>query len=119
MNTQSSILVVDDDFSGRAMLSLSLRQAGYTVHSAGGGADALRLLKNWRYDWLITDAKMEPIDGFELSQAAKRAQPDLHVIMISAVHAAGDVRGYPIDRFFEKPLPMERLLELISPEGSI
>lgn len=114
MNAHPAILVVDDDSSGRAMLSLSLRQAGFPVQTAASSEEALGLLKERHYDWLITDARMRPMDGFELSQEAKRIQPDLHVVMISAVHTERDARGYPIEKFFAKPVPVELLVNWLS-----
>ena len=113
MTAHPSILVVDDDYSGRAMLSLSLKQAGFPVQAAADGEEALRFLSERRYDWLITDAKMRPMDGFALSQAAKRIQPDLRVVMISAVYTERDAGGYPIEKFFAKPVPVDQLVDWI------
>lgn len=113
-----SILVVDDDVSGRNMLGLSMRQAGFKVQTAPGGQEALRMLKERRYDWLITDARMSPMDGFKLSQEAKRIQPDLHVIMMSAMHTEHDAAGYPVDKFFPKPVQVEKLVGWIAMAGA-
>lgn len=114
MTAHPAILLVDDDFSGRAMLSLSLRQAGFPVQSAASGEQALGLLKERHYDWLITDARMRPMDGFELTKEAKRIQPDLHVIMMSAVYTERDASACPIEKFFAKPVPVEQLLNWLS-----
>lgn len=104
------MLVVDDDVAGRMMLALSLRQAGFKVRTAGCGEEALKCLQAQRHDWLLTDGRMEPMDGFELSVRAKRLQPDLKIAMISAMYSARDGRGFPIDRFLAKPLQLESLM---------
>lgn len=114
MNAQPAVLVVDDDFSGRAMLSLSLRQAGFSVHAAAGGEEALRLLKEKRCDWLVTDARMLPMDGFALAREAKRVQPGLRVVMISAVYTEADAENHPIEKFFAKPVPVDALIGWLS-----
>ncbi|MBI3553379.1 MAG: response regulator [Elusimicrobia bacterium] len=115
MSNFDSILVVDDDASGRAMLGLSLRQAGYTVSCAASGPEALSLLNEKPFDWLLTDARMTPMDGFELSRRARRIKPDLRIMMMSAVCSEKDTAGYPIEKFFQKPIPMENLLQWIRP----
>lgn len=110
----TSVLVVDDDPSGRAMLGLSLRQEGLNVQTAAGAEEALRLLKGQRFDWLITDASMFPVSGFALARDAKRLQPDLHVVMVSGVYTERDAASYPIEKFFSKPIPIETLVDWIS-----
>lgn len=118
MSYQGTLLVVDDDPSGSAMLALSLRRAGYIVQSAAGGGEALRLMEAVHFDWLITDAKMSPIDGFELSVRAKKMQPDVHVLMISAIYSKNDANGYPIDKFLPKPVQIEEILKQIQDADS-
>lgn len=105
------ILLVDDDPSGLAMLGLSLRQAGLDVASAAGAEEALRRLREESFDWLVTDARMAPVDGFRLSLAAKRLRPDLRILMISAVYRGDDASGYPIEKLFPKPVPVESLVD--------
>lgn len=102
------ILVVDDDASGRAMLALSLRQAGFAVDSAAGGPEALALIEGGRpYDCLVTDARMDPMDGFELARRARGLRPGLRIALTSALFGPDDARGAPIDQYFPKPLCVE------------
>lgn len=114
MNPPLSILVVDDDDAGRAMLGLSLRQGGYRVKTVSGGGQALKLLHRERFDVLVTDARMSPIDGFELSSRAKNIQPGLRILMMSAVFTDRDAANFPIDGFYPKPVPMERLMSWLA-----
>ncbi|MBI3549040.1 MAG: response regulator [Elusimicrobia bacterium] len=105
-----SVLIVDDDLAGRAMLRISLKQAGFDVDSAGSAEEALRRLQERRYDWLLTDAKMEPMDGFELSRRAKTLYPGMRIIMTSALYNDRDILVAPIDRFVPKPIRFDSLL---------
>ena len=104
------ILVVEDDAANRFMLSLTLKQAGYRVETAATAAHALELLKRERFATMITDGRMEPIDGRELSKQAKRIQPDLRIGMVSAVYNDTDIDDAPIDAIFAKPVPTESLI---------
>ena len=111
MNNRPAVLVVDDDASLRTMLSLSLRRAGYPTLTAASGSEALELLASRPVGFLVTDGRMDAMDGFELSRRAKSLIPELHIAMISAVFVVGDAAGTPIERVFEKPLAVSCLVE--------
>jgi CheY-like chemotaxis protein len=110
MNNRPAVLIVDDDASLRAMLSLSLKRAGYPTLSAGSGAEALELLATRPIDCMVTDGRMDPMDGFELSRRAKSLKPELRIAMVSAVYHPADAGTSPIDCMFEKPLAVSSLV---------
>lgn len=103
------VLVVDDDAAGRTMLSMSLRKAGFEVASVGDGPAALLLMQERAFDWLVTDARMEPMDGCALAKAAKEARPGLRVVMVSALNRDPGCEGCPVELFYAKPVAVERL----------
>ena len=105
------MLVVDDDASMRAMLDLSLRRAGIATLTAASGPEALALLSTRPVAALVTDGRMDAMDGFELSRRAKRLRPDLRIAMVSAVVAESDAEGTPIEKVFEKPVSVTGLVE--------
>lgn len=111
MNNRPAILVVDDDASLRTMLSLSLRRAGYPTLTAASGREALELLSSRPVGFMVTDGRMDVMDGFELSRRAKNIKPGLHIAMVSAVFVASDAAGSPIERFFEKPVAVSGLVQ--------
>ena len=110
MYNRPAVLIVDDDASLRTMLSLSLKRAGYATLSAASGAEALALLATRPIDCMVTDGRMDPMDGFELARQAKTLKPDLRIAMVSAVFTAADAGSSPIDRMFEKPLAVSALV---------
>ena len=110
MNNRPAVLIVDDDASLRAILSLSLRRAGYPILTAATGLEALTLLATRPIGYMITDGRMDPMDGFELSRQAKTLRPGLRIAMVSAVFTASDADSAPIDRLFEKPLAVSALV---------
>ncbi|MBI3288073.1 MAG: response regulator [Elusimicrobia bacterium] len=110
MNNLPAVLIVDDDASMRTMLSLSLKRAGYPTLSASNGAEALEVLAMRPIDCLVTDGRMKPMDGFELSRRAKTIRPNLRIAMVSAVFTALDAAGAPIERVFEKPLAVSSVV---------
>jgi two-component system response regulator HydG len=78
------ILVVDDQRNMRATTALLLRSEGFTVDEAGSGDEALAWLADHPVDLLLTDLKMEPMDGLQLLKRALEVAPRLAVIVMTA-----------------------------------
>jgi two-component system response regulator HydG len=82
--SKGRLLVVDDQRNMRATTALLLRAEGFTVDEAGGGDEALSLLAQRSYDLLLTDLKMEPMDGITLLKKALESSSGLQVIVMTA-----------------------------------
>jgi len=78
------LLVADDEPHQREMLRSLLTRAGFEVEIAANGAEALASLERDRFDLLLTDQKMPEMDGLALLEAARRLQPDLPVVLMTA-----------------------------------
>src|SRR3954467_13737050 len=78
------ILVVDDQRNMRTTTALLLRAEGYSVIEAGSGEEALSLVSQQPVDLLLTDLKMEPMDGLALLQRALESSPQTQVIVMTA-----------------------------------
>jgi two-component system response regulator PilR (NtrC family) len=78
------ILVVDDELSMRELLSITLRQAGYDVSLADGGATAIEALRQESFSLVITDLRMRGSDGMDVLRAARDLAPDTVVIVVTA-----------------------------------
>jgi len=78
------ILVVDDERSMRELLAIVLRREGYEVLLADNGRTAIGLLEREPVDLLISDIKMPDMSGVEVLRAAKKIDPDILGIMITA-----------------------------------
>ena len=78
------VLVVDDDAAVREALHLLLDEQ-YVVMEAAHGLTALSLVRAERVDLILLDILMPEIDGLEILQELKTVEPDLPVIMMTAV----------------------------------
>ncbi|HEY0871869.1 MAG TPA: sigma-54 dependent transcriptional regulator [Vicinamibacterales bacterium] len=78
------ILVVDDEPGIRVMLSAALKREGYDVLLAADARSALDTLETGPIDVVVTDIRMPQMTGIELLDAAKRIDPALSVIMMTA-----------------------------------
>ncbi|MBI5748615.1 MAG: response regulator [Nitrospinae bacterium] len=80
-----NIMVVDDSFTTRKMLSFLLKGEGFNVVSAENGIDALEKLTFSDIDVIITDLNMPQMDGLELINSLKKNPDykDIPVIMLT------------------------------------
>ena len=78
-----SILIADDEESFRSMVGALLEQAGYTVHTAADGVQAINALQHRSFDALLLDVKMPKVDGLEVLKFAKDNFPSTEVIMVT------------------------------------
>ncbi|HUP41188.1 MAG TPA: sigma-54 dependent transcriptional regulator, partial [Vicinamibacterales bacterium] len=84
----AKLLVVDDERSMRELLSIVLRREGHAVTLAENGRAAIDHLERARFDLLISDIKMPDMTGVDVLRAAKRIDPDILGIMITAFASA-------------------------------
>lgn len=81
------ILIVDDDFFNRELLSRHLERQGHVVCVASDGIQALSLLRDASFDVLILDVMMPGMNGYQLLESLKSetALASLYVIVISSL----------------------------------
>jgi two-component system, NtrC family, response regulator HydG len=84
MPLRGRILVVDDQRNMRATTALLLRSVGYNVAEAANGEEALSRLSAGGVDLLLSDLRMEPMDGLTLLKRALELAPRLQVIIMTA-----------------------------------
>jgi two-component system chemotaxis sensor kinase CheA len=93
---RKAVLLVDDSAFFRNMLAPVLQAVGFTVTSAGSGAEALDLLDGHQFDVVITDIEMPEMNGFDFAQLLHKHPhgAELPVIGLSSiVSAEAVVRG--------------------------
>jgi diguanylate cyclase (GGDEF)-like protein len=81
----ASVLLVDDERFARTVYSDYLRGAGYEVEVVEDAEAALELLGRRTFDVLLTDIVMPDSDGLKLLSDAKQADPDMAVVVITAL----------------------------------
>jgi len=91
---QGNVLLVDDDPLVRETTAAVLRDFGYEVREASGGAEALDLLRrDDRIEVLLTDVVMPGMNGAELVRLALDARPELAVLFMSGYAAPEEITG--------------------------
>jgi two-component system response regulator AtoC len=77
-------LIIDDEKNMRHMLETMLGKAGYSAKSAGDGMEALELMKESRFHFILCDIKMPKMDGMAFLKSAREKYPENTYIMMSA-----------------------------------
>lgn len=113
---KSRILLVDDDHSLLKLLSIRLQAYGFQVECAESAEQALQVL-NEETDLLITDLRMEGMDGMALFDRAHKQYPQLPVVIITAhgsIPEAVTATQQGVYGFLTKPIDREQLLLTIN-----
>jgi ATP-dependent Lon protease len=112
----SRILVVDDEEIARSNMEYILRKDGYQVESAANGAEALERFKNQNFDLVLTDLKMEKMDGLQLLEAVKQISPNTELVMITGfatVSTAVDALRKGAAHYLSKPINLDDLRQTV------
>ncbi len=78
-----TLLIVDDEEKVREVLSRFFTTRGFSVTTAGSGAEALKRLDAWAPDYLLLDIHMPDVSGLDVLQQAKQRHPALRVVMVT------------------------------------
>ncbi|HTK42340.1 MAG TPA: response regulator [Gemmatimonadales bacterium] len=114
LDAKHLVLVVDDEPVVRRYAARVLLSAGYEVHEAGDGQQALDFLEGraGAVDVVVSDIVMPRLNGVELLETLSRAHPDLPVILMSGYGPAELAqRGIAAPcALLGKPFPPEKLV---------
>jgi diguanylate cyclase (GGDEF)-like protein len=112
----ASVLLVDDERFARTLYADYLRGSGHEVQLAEDADAALAALRDRRFDLLITDIILPGADGLELLGRAKQLDPDLEVLVITAldrVDPAVRAMKSGASDYLVKPVSAEALLAAV------
>ena len=112
----ADILLVEDKDSLRRVLRLTLENAGYTVAEAADARAALNEIANTRHDLVLTDLRMPNGSGLDVLRAARSADADVPVIVMTAFGSIDEAVQAMKDGahdFLQKPVDSNHLLLLV------
>ena len=106
------VLVVDDEEIARTNLEHILKKDGHRVKTAANGLEALERLKEQKFDLILTDLKMDKMDGIQLLEAAKEIDPHAAIMMITGyatVDSAVEALQKGAVHYLSKPIKIDEL----------
>jgi len=107
------VLVVDDELNQRNILKTILSAAGYETYVAASGEEALRILKSYNPEVVLTDLKMEGMDGIQLMEKIKAQENPPEVVLMTAfgtIPSVVEAMNKGAYGYLEKPLDKDRVL---------
>ncbi|WP_291328818.1 S16 family serine protease [Desulfovibrio sp. UCD-KL4C] len=113
---QAKILLADDEVIARENLSIIFEQDGFAVRAVANGLEAVAAMENDPADILVTDLKMDGMDGLQLLQEVRRRWPDTGVIMLTGyatVKSAVTAMMKGADQYLGKPVNLTKLRDYV------
>ena len=115
-----NVLVLDDDNTLCELIEQCLTQCGCNVMTAREGGKGLQILLSHRFDVIVTDLMMEPMDGITFLEEALRIWPWMGVVIISGF-AVGEARtraaAIGVQTILDKPLSFAELTRSVMDEA--
>jgi len=113
---KGKILLVDDDPGLLRLLSIRLRAEGYEIEAVESGEQALAIVSRFQPDLVVSDLRMDKMDGIELLKELQKRAPGLRVVIVTAhgtipdavVATQGGAFG-----FLTKPIDKDELMETV------
>ncbi len=112
---EAAILLVDDEKIALKNLSHVLGREGYSVTTASSGQAGLKALREQEFDLVLTDLRMEKVDGMDILRYCREHHPDSAVIMITGhatIDSAVDAMKEGAFHYISKPFRLEEVRHL-------
>ncbi|MFK57279.1 two-component system response regulator GlrR [Salmonella enterica] len=110
------LLLVDDDPGLLKLLGMRLASEGYSVVTAESGQEGLRILNREKVDLVISDLRMDEMDGIQLFTEIQKVQPGMPVIILTAHGSIPDAVAATqkgVFSFLTKPIDKDALYKAI------
>lgn len=115
-NDQLKVLVVDDEAPLAETMAEALERSGYEVITANSGAEALKIIERAEPSVILTDLKMEGMDGLTLLKKAKEDLDNVEVVVITGhgdVSTAVEAMRAGASNYVQKPVGLEELRTMV------
>ncbi|MBI5631866.1 MAG: endopeptidase La [Nitrospirae bacterium] len=117
MSRKPQILIVDDEEIVRRNMSHVLLRENYAVQTAKNGYEALAAIEKTEFDVVLTDFKMDKMDGIELLGKIKAISPGTQVIMITGyatIHTAIEAMKKGAFHYIAKPFQLDDVRSVVN-----
>jgi len=114
--SKPSILVVDDELLIRDLLYDFFTGQGWEISVAEDGEKALAMIRNKKYDVILTDIKMPEMDGLTLSGHVRQSDPEMPIVLMTgypSVDSAIAALRSRVNDYVIKPFNITQLFKLL------
>jgi DNA-binding NtrC family response regulator len=116
MQNHAKLLIVDDERIALRNLEHVMKKEGYDVTGTQSGPNALKLLEEQQFDVVLTDLRMEKVDGMQILEKARELYPDTEVIMITGyatLDSAVEAMKHGAFYYIAKPFKLEEVRKVV------
>ncbi|HEY3445290.1 MAG TPA: sigma-54 dependent transcriptional regulator [Myxococcales bacterium] len=102
----ANVLVIDDNETMREGMAIAIKTMGHEVAICSGGAEGIAAFQKKRFDFVITDLKMAPVDGMEVIKRVRETDPEAVIMVVTAfgtIETAVDAMRAGAFNFIQKP----------------
>lgn len=113
---KKKVLIADDEESYRTILDSQLTQAGYTVVLASDGEEAIKRLKNEKFEVALIDVNMPKVSGLEVMKYVKDQALPTKIIVLTGyadLRIAMEAKESGAVNFINKPFNLSDLLSSV------
>jgi DNA-binding NtrC family response regulator len=117
MQNNSTLLIVDDERVALRNLEHVMKKEGYEVESTQSGVNAIKLLEERAFDVVLTDLRMEKVDGLQILKKCRELYPDTEVIMITGyatLESAVEAMKHGAFYYIAKPFKLDEVRKVVS-----
>ncbi len=116
MNNHAKLLIVDDERVALRNLEHVMKKEGYEVVGTQSGPNALKMLDEQAFDVVLTDLRMEKVDGMEVLRRCRELHPDTEVIMITGyatLESGVDAMKHGAFYYIAKPFKLDEVRRVV------
>ncbi len=116
MQSKTKILVVDDERVALKNLEHIMKKEGYEVTGTESGQNALKLLEEQQFDVVLTDLRMEKVDGMQILKKCRELYPDSEIIMITGyatLESAVETMKKGAFHYIAKPFKLDLVRQVV------
>jgi DNA-binding NtrC family response regulator len=116
MQGSAKLLIVDDERVALKNLEHVMKKEGYDVVATQSGANALKILGEQSFDVVLTDLRMEKVDGTQILRKCRELYPDTEVVLITGyatLESAVDAMKHGAFYYIAKPFKLDEVRKVV------
>src|SRR3972149_2715625 len=116
MQNHAKVLIVDDERVALRNLEHVMKKEGYDVTGTLSGPNAIKLLEEKPFDVVLTDLRMEKVDGMQVLKKCRELYPDAEVIMITGyatLESAVEAMKHGAFYYIVKPFKLDEVRKIV------
>jgi DNA-binding NtrC family response regulator len=117
MSRKGKLLIVDDEKVAVRNLEHVMTKEGYEVVATQSGGNALQHLDKQTFDVVLTDLRMEKVDGMQVLQRCRETSPDTEVILITGfatLESAVEAMKHGAYYYIAKPFRLDEVRKVVA-----